>query len=146
MSKITLREIMSANPVTVQTQDPLSEVRKVFNNHSIHHIPVMDEKQQIVGIISSSDLDRLSWGTTLFKNVKKEEYNEALYHTYRVMDVMTTDVYTLDADQTIDEAYEIFKEGLFRAIPVIENAALVGIISPIDLVKPFISKAKVADG
>ncbi len=146
MSKITLREVMSAKPVTVQTQDPLSEVREVFSKHSIHHIPVIDENRQIVGIISSSDLDRLSWGSTLFKNVKKAEYNKALHQTYRVLDVMTADVYTLDADQTINEAYHIFKEGLFRAIPILENGKLVGIVSPIDLVKPFISKAKVANG
>ena len=137
---------MTTNLITVKTQDPLSQVKVVFSNHNIHHIPVVGPDQNIVGIISSSDLDQLSWGTTLFKNVKKAEYNEALYHTYRVKDVMTTNVYTLNADQTINEAYHIFQEGMFRALPILEKGELVGIVSPIDLVSPFITKVEATNG
>jgi acetoin utilization protein AcuB len=139
MPRISLAEVMTKFPLTVQTEDPLTEVQDIFDQNSIHHIPVLSEEKQIVGIISKTDLDQLSWGMSLFKNPKRESYNEALMHTRRVKDVMTDNVYTLDVDDCIDDAYSVFRSEGFRAIPVLENGELVGIVTPIDLVKPFIT-------
>jgi CBS domain-containing protein len=140
MPRISLAEVMTKFPLTVQTEDPLTEVQDIFDQNSIHHIPVLTAEKQIVGIISKTDLDQLSWGMSLFKNPNRESYNEALMHTRRVKDVMTDNVYTLDVDDCIDDAYSVFRSEGFRAIPVLENGELVGIVTPIDLVKPFITK------
>jgi CBS domain-containing protein len=139
MSRIPLSEVMTKFPVTVNTEDPLSEVQDIFEEYHIHHLPVLSNDRQIVGIISKSDMDQLTWGVSLFKNHNREEYNEALMHTRRAKDVMTPNVYTLDVDDSIDDAYSVFRAEHFRAIPVLENGDLVGIVTPIDLVKPFIA-------
>ena len=107
MKKIQLSEIMTKFPVTVKTEDPLSEVQDVFTRHPIHHIPVVDMEGKIAGIISKSDMDQLSWGTTLFKNPNRESYNEALYYTHRVKDVMTADVHTLSISITSGNSFRI---------------------------------------
>lgn len=139
MSRISLSEVMTKFPLSVNTEDPLTKVQELFDQNSIHHIPVMSEDHQIAGIISKSDLDQLTWGVSLFKNHNRDEYNEALMHTRRAKDIMTANVYTLDVDDSIDDAYSVFRAEHFRAIPVLENGELVGIVTPIDLVKPFIA-------
>jgi CBS domain-containing protein len=139
MPRISLSEVMTKFPLTVQAEDPVIEVQDIFEEYSIHHIPVLSEDKQVVGIVSKTDIDQLSWGISLFANPNRESYNEALMHTRRVKDIMTKNVYTLDVDDSIEDAYSVFRSEDFRAIPVLENGDLVGIVTPIDLVKPFIT-------
>ena len=138
MKYINLDKIMTPLPMTVSTEASLAEVKTVFDDYPIHHLPVLDTNKKLAGIISKTDLDKFSWGKTLFSNPKKDAYNDALFHTVRVLDVMTPDVFTLTIHHTVEEAYKVFRIEMFRAIPIMDNDELVGIVTPIDLVKAFI--------
>lgn len=138
MKEIQLLEVMTPQPITVNTENTLAEVHVLLKENHIHHIPVVDHENRVVGILSKSDMDQLSWGITLFKIPNREDYNDALYHTRRVKDIMTKDVSILKQSDTINQAYDVFRKRDFRAIPIVDGDKLVGIVSPIDLVKPFI--------
>lgn len=142
MNILKMEDVMTKAPLTVNTEDPLTVVKKVFDAHRFHHLPVLDEHKKCVGIISRTDMDKFSWGKSLFANPKREEYNEALFHTVRVLDVMTPNAFTLEAQDTVEDAYRIFKSEIFRAIPIVNKGILVGIVTPIDLVGALISNNK----
>jgi CBS domain-containing protein len=59
-----------------------------------------------------------------------------------IRDIMTTYLYTVTPDTTIDECMEIMSERNIRHLPVVENDELMGLISIGDLVRFIIEEQK----
>ncbi|NTV35524.1 MAG: CBS domain-containing protein [Anaerolineaceae bacterium] len=53
--EVKVREIMNSPLLTVTTQMSLKECAVIMREHHIHHLPVLDEKGQVVGLISPTD-------------------------------------------------------------------------------------------
>ncbi|MEZ4950899.1 MAG: CBS domain-containing protein [Saprospiraceae bacterium] len=136
MNKQTpLREIMTTKVQKVQELDTLERVAYLFEKYDFHHIPVEDEEANLVGIVSRADFNTLSYGLSLFGNPDKEIYNQALYKTTLVRDVMTKIVVNLRPEDPASFAARIFGENLFHALPIVESGKLVGIVTTFDLLK-----------
>ncbi len=129
-----LREVMTEQVITVKPTDTMARVDEIFNTHHIHHLPVVDDDGKVVGIISKTDYYKMQHGLTMFHSAKSEEYNQALFHSILVEDVMTKQVATLHPDDTVATAAAYFRENLFHAIPIVdEHKRLVGIVTTYDL-------------
>lgn len=127
-------EIMTSNVLTLHPIDTMDKVKLIFNEHPIHHIPVVKDGK-VVGIISKSDYLTMLHGFTLFKNSNSDKYNDALLRSLLVREVMTQQVATLRIDETLETAASYFRENLFHALPIVDKAGkLVGIITTYDLV------------
>ena len=61
-----VREIMTAPVFFARPDWTLQECSRRMQSHGIHHMPVMDENSELVGIISATDLFRaaeeIGWG------------------------------------------------------------------------------------
>ena len=124
---------MQDEVVVLRDSDTVSKVVDVFKKYSFHHIPILDQKDNMIGIISTTDLDRFSWGRSMFINDKRQEINEMLYETNRTVDIMTDHVFTMKKWQTIEEAIQVFNEKNFRAIPVMDDSNIIGLVTPMDI-------------
>ncbi|MBX2816247.1 MAG: CBS domain-containing protein [Saprospiraceae bacterium] len=133
----TVRDAMTAHVTSVSPLDTLARVQTIFKNKRFHHLPVLDQ-DTIVGIISTSDLERSKHGTSFFRNEKTDRYNEALLQTILVETVMTKEFRTISPNASTNEAYQEFKRGSIRCLLVTENDVLLGIITPLDLCEAFI--------
>lgn len=58
LQRIKVAQIMISNPVTIHTDTTLAEAADTFLRQKVFALPVMNEKNQLVGIISPSDLSR----------------------------------------------------------------------------------------
>ncbi|WP_312907284.1 CBS domain-containing protein [Natronosalvus caseinilyticus] len=47
---------MTTSVVTVSPQQPITEVANVMLEHGVHHLPVVDEAEGVVGIVTTTDL------------------------------------------------------------------------------------------
>ncbi|MEM1321337.1 MAG: CBS domain-containing protein [Bacteroidota bacterium] len=137
MENLAVKEIMTTALVTIHTNEPVSRVAQIFNQHRFHHIPIVDCAGCIAGIISLSDFERIKNGQTLFRNPKIEAYDNALFQTMLAQDMMTRDVVELRPTDSIQRAYEIFRDNKFRALPVVEKGILRGIVTPLDILNHF---------
>ena len=137
MLDLRIEEIMTKNPFTVNHDDVVSEVAKLFDEHSFHHVLVVNNDGDLEGLISSTDLDRTKSGASFFRNPKKEEHDAILLRAMRACDIMTKDLITLQETDSIRRAYEIFKKNKFHAIPILSRGKLAGIITPIDILDHF---------
>ncbi|WP_414620010.1 CBS domain-containing protein [Calothrix sp. CCY 0018] len=54
----TVGEVMNEKPITISPDKPLREAAKIMRDRKIHRLPVIDDSQQIVGILSLSDIIR----------------------------------------------------------------------------------------
>ncbi len=140
----TLSEVMNKNVITLSPEDTVDKVHGIFSTHAFHHLPVLDKDQEVVGIVSSSDLLKISLGFCLFKVDGKSSYNEALYRSLLVREIMTKEVETMGPEDTIQEAYACFSKGDFRIIPIVSEGHLLGIVTPLDLVAAFLDMSEVS--
>ena len=134
VKNISIKEIMTSDVICVAPSDNMTVVDEILKKNNIHHIPVVDSDEKVVGLISSTDYNKLLNTFTFFTNDKSEAYNEAIMRSLLVEDVMTKNVATLQSDATVMVAAGIFNENLFHAIPVIDlEGKLEGIITTFDL-------------
>lgn len=132
-----VKTIMTTNLVTVNPGDKLMEVKRIFEENKIHHIPVVRYKE-IVGIISKTDFLQFLRGFN--KNEEDRFVNEARMRAYNAEDLMTKGLAKLSPDDRINVALEIFLENRFHAIPIVEEKSdgkteLVGILTTFDIIK-----------
>ena len=129
-----LSAIMTRNVITVTPKELMSRVQEIFETKSIHHIPVVNKENKVVGIISLSDYNKILHGLTLFKAQQSETYNVAILRSLLVEDVMTKKVAKLSPTDTVEIAAGFFKENLFHALPIVDqDGKIVGIVTTYDL-------------
>jgi CBS domain-containing protein len=134
VKNISIKEIMTSEVISVSPNDNMTVVDEIFKKNNIHHVPVIDDDGKVVGLVSSTDYNKILNTFTFFANKKSEEYNHAVLRSLLVEDVMTKHVATLQYDATVTVAAGIFSENLFHAIPVVdEEGMLVGIVTTFDL-------------
>jgi len=54
-SKLKVKDIMSSPLITVTTDMTLTECARVMKENRIHHLPVVDDKNMVIGMISAND-------------------------------------------------------------------------------------------
>lgn len=128
---------MTKDVITISKYAPLSQVKEIFDNHKIHHIPVT-ESNELVGMISKSDyLFFLNGEHDLYSG-----YGPYRLKTHKVKDIMTKGVAWLEPTDKLSVALTVFKENLFHAIPIVENGKLVGIVTTLDIVTKMLDSAE----
>jgi acetoin utilization protein AcuB len=124
---------MTTELITVSPYDTLETVSELFSENNFHHLIVIEDNK-LVGIVSNTDLERAKHGKSLFINKSEEGFEEALLKSIYVGSIMSVNVSALQNTDTLQTAYQQFKENAFRCLPVNnETGKLVGLITPIDL-------------
>ncbi|MCO6476763.1 MAG: CBS domain-containing protein [Phaeodactylibacter sp.] len=126
-----IREIMTTKLVTVSPDRPAKAIQDIFRENDFHHIPVVDKGEQLVGIISKEDIFKVAHVLSLQTTGKA--YSEKEYTRLNAADIMTKYPITLDPDDTIGLAADIFLANKFHALPIVEDNRLVGLITTHDL-------------
>ncbi len=54
-SQVKVSEIMTSPLIMVKDDMSVSECARIMKQHTIHHLPVVDEKDNLVGMISATD-------------------------------------------------------------------------------------------
>ena len=117
-----VEEIMTKNPITVPASGPLPKAARVMLENKITAIPVVDDNRAMVGIITTSDI---------FRFILAELPDLKL--DLRARDYMTSHVVTLGPDDSLLEAHRLMGAERIRALPVVEDGQLKGIITRTDL-------------
>jgi CBS domain-containing protein len=124
--------IMTASVITVDKNDhDLRDLKEVFRKEKIRHIPVM-EGDNLVGIVSKNDLNRLSFGS-LFDN--QGDADEAVLDMLSIDQIMSENPKSVTPETTIKEVAEIFASEQFHSLPVAENGTIKGIVTSTDVIK-----------
>lgn len=130
-----LGEIMTTNVITVHLTTTMAVVSDIFEKHNIHHLPVVNKDDIVVGMISKSDYHQLQNSFTLFKQIAAEKTNKALFRSLLTCEVMSKKVVVLSPDDTAIVAAGYFRENLFHALPIVdEEKRILGIVTTYDLI------------
>ncbi|HMR56075.1 MAG TPA: CBS domain-containing protein [Cyclobacteriaceae bacterium] len=126
--------IMTRDIHVVQLEDKLTDVRELIRKHGIRHVPVIYGKQ-LVGIISKTDLNRLTF-SSLFAG--QDDADEAVFDMLTISQVMSHRPRVVKANETIKQVAEILSTEEFHALPVVDDkdeTKLVGIVTTTDVIR-----------
>ncbi len=127
ISKIMTRKIISLGP-----NENMQKVKEIFDTTKIHHIPILED-DKLVGMISKTDLLHFVKGYS--GSSYDKVMDEIRLDSFLVKEVMTKGLAKLEPTDKIEVAVEVFKENLFRALPIVEGDFLVGIVSIVDILR-----------
>ena len=122
--------LMTIDVITLDPKDKLQAAKDIFESHSIHHIPVM-ENGNLVGILSKTDY--LYFMPQIDPESNERYRTDLRLKNYTIREAMMKGVITVRPDTTLKAALEIFSENLFHALPVIDNGQLKGILTTHDI-------------
>ena len=129
-----IKNLMTTDVITIRPNDLMMVAKEIFEANTFHHIPVVDEEEQLVGILSRHDYNKMLTTFSVFKNSKADVANRKFMMSMLVKDVMTKQVAKLRPENPISVALGIFKENLFHALPIIDDENRVaGILTTFDL-------------
>ena len=129
-AKDPVSTIMSRTVVVANQFHNFSEVLELFSKHGMHHLPVVDGQDKIIGIISSNDLMKL-FSDPRYRDLKfnRDEIDKVL----NLPAIMTANPIVVSSKDTIQHAAKILADNKFQALPVVDDGKLVGIVTVKDL-------------
>jgi acetoin utilization protein AcuB len=123
-----VRDVMNWNVVTVSSDTPTMEARRIMDAHKILRMPVVD-KGKLVGMVTKERIARTGPSSATSLSVWEINY---LLAKMTVKEIMTKDVVTVSPDNTVEEAVAMAQAKGVGALPVIEDHKLVGIVTTND--------------
>lgn len=146
-----IRDLMTTEVVTVTPEATLKDAAVLLAEHRISGVPVVDDEQQILGVLSEADIlvreggegrreGLLGWfldpGFTFDKKVMAKTVEEA----------MTAPAITVGPDVPVHKAARRMVDEAINRLPVVQDGKLVGIVTRADLVRAFArSDEEIAD-
>lgn len=115
-----VKEIMTAQVVTVAPDAPLSQVAALLRENRVSGMPVVDRSGAVVGLVSEHDL--LARGGQV------------------AADVMSTAVLSVSEDTDVDDVRHLLVERRIHRVPVLSGSRLVGVVSRGDVVALMVAE------
>ena len=144
MRQLTVRDVMTDAVAVVWQTTPFKEVARILAERGISAVPVLDQNDRPVGVVSEADL------------LYKEEYGTQGTHAPLLAspaeraarskatgdvagELMTSPPVTIGPDATLVEAAKIMDRRKVKRLPVVDtDGRLIGIVSRADLLKAFL--------
>jgi CBS domain-containing protein len=121
------RNIMTERVTAVSPQTPLSAIVATLVAEKIGGVPVVDRQDAVVGFVSEVDVVQ-----ALLRD--DPDHTEA-------RDIMSHPVATIDEFATAEEVIDTLRCQQIHHLPVIRGGKLVGIISPVDVLRFYVERA-----
>jgi CBS domain-containing protein len=119
---LSVRDLMTTALITCKSSDSVDEADVEMRLAAIRHIPIVDDRNHLVGVISNRDL-------LLALNKRKGK-------KIVMSEVMSRDVVTVSEDTSAEEAVDILIEKKFGCLPVTgDDGQLVGLITETDFLR-----------
>ena len=131
-----VRDQMNPDPITATPETTHRQAAELIREHNIHHLPIVDKRGKLVGIIVEDDLfsAQPSPATTL------SIYEiHSLLSKLELKQIMRHPVYTVNGNCSLEEAAALMLKHDIGCLPVMENDTLVGIITDTDVFRAFVS-------
>ena len=124
--QINVSDYMTRNLIVFKPKQSVLEVMDLLIKHNISGGPVVNESQELVGIISEGDC---------IKQISESRYYNQPMENVSVEEHMIKNVETISGDMNIFDAAEKFLTLKHRRFPIIEDGKLIGQISQKDILK-----------
>jgi CBS-domain-containing membrane protein len=131
-------EIMTRDVLSVHTDTEVQVAAELLSRHGITSLPVLDDDDRVVGIVSEVDLIRDRMPHDPRSHLRPETEDQEPDPAELVRDVMSDVVVCLGESADTADVAALMLDNNVRAVPIVDGAKLVGIISRRDLLRTLI--------
>ena len=147
--KEIVEEIMTRDVITANENDTVLNVANVLKDNRIAGAPVVNDQEEVVGVVSVSDilklLDDFHWYTPFFTamdilHLRSEDLEDIKRDIERVSEMKVKDAMSknpkkIPPDALIDDVAQIMHSTGFNRLPVVDATGnLVGIVARADII------------
>ncbi|WP_242118946.1 CBS domain-containing protein [Aestuariivivens sediminicola] len=124
--------VMTKEVVSISPNQDLLDVKHIYEKKKWHHhIPVL-EKDKLVGMVSLVDFMYHIAGAGI-------DDDHEVYKTLKVKDIMTPNPFYLTTKSSVEEVAKVLSTQYYRAVPILEDDKLVGIVSTADIINYYLN-------
>ena len=149
---MNVKDVMNSDVVSCRPDDEISNAAKLLKEHDISGLPVVDEGK-VVGIVTEADVLKLLevpehgglWLPSPFEvfeipireliNWEDTKHMLTDIGSKPISDIMESEVYTISAESSIEDASSIMVKHKVNRLPVLDDGELVGIITRGDIIR-----------
>ncbi|MUK86816.1 CBS domain-containing protein [Ornithinibacillus sp. L9] len=126
-----VEEIMNTDVVTLSPTASIREALHLLQKHRIRHIPIVDDDNYVVGIVSDRDVRDAS------PSILDKDSDQHVLDN-EIQTIMSHPVVTVHPLDFVEEIARIFYDEEFASVPVVQNHKLVGIVTEKDMLYTLI--------
>jgi CBS domain-containing protein len=143
MKNLTVSDVMTRPVLTARAATPVKELARIMVEHHISALPVLDEDDQLIGVVSEADVI-LKQGHQIPRRphwwepaVRRMAVRRAAGDTAR--ELMSAQPVTIGPRASLAQAARLMSDHAVKRLPVVdEQGSLVGVVSRGDLLKAFV--------
>ncbi len=111
------RDIMTRTVFTIRPEASAQEVAQLLAQKRISGVPVVDERNTIIGMVTEADI-----------------ISKVISEGLTVDDIMSREVIAVDEEMPVSEIASLLTEKRIKRVPVVSEGKLVGVVSRADIV------------
>jgi CBS-domain-containing membrane protein len=119
-------DIMTTNVITAKKDMVLTEVIALLLRWHISALPVVDDEDKLVGIVSEIDLVNLTFDGNAADTTVEE--------------IMVTDIVSFSPNTHLADLVQTFSKRHLRRVPIVEEGKVVGIVSRRDILREMLRR------
>lgn len=123
--ELIAEQLMSSPVSTLPIDTSIEDAWHFFRQHRFRHVPIVDEENNLQGIISDRDL----LAVVEYRNNQQQVES----HINNVNGIMKTKVLTATSDTIVSQIAAVFFQQRVGAMPILSEDKLVGIITRSDI-------------
>ncbi|MFF9623667.1 CBS domain-containing protein [Streptomyces griseosporeus] len=129
MTNHRVGEVMTGEVVQARRDTPFKELVRLLDEHRISGLPVVDDDDKVVGVVSGTDLVR--------RQARRGRYDASADATAGAL--MSTPAITVHPEQSVPQAARLMERHGIERLPVVdEEDRLIGIATRRDLLRVFL--------
>jgi CBS domain-containing protein len=140
---VRARDVMTLDVVTTRSSTSIEEAATLMLERGIGGMPVVDEDERVVGMVSDGDIarrtdavtERAPWWQVAPTAASDAALDFIRGHLRKVKSVMTSPVVTVDGEMPIARIGGLFEEFGIKRVPVTDEQRIIGIVGRGDLIR-----------
>jgi len=136
--ELTVRDLMTERPRTTTPEMPLTDAAREMLSSGLSALPVVDEEDGLLGLLSERELMRYFMSTAMLTPSSRFTPPHAS-GARTVRDVMTRQVLCVAPEQSLAEVAALMTNKDVERVPVVRGGRLVGFLTRGDIVRKLIA-------
>ena len=133
-----VNEVMSQAVTTISVSDSAHMAVARMVARKIRHLPVVDARGTLVGVLTDRDLRHYLFGPAVFKRIGSVSA-DAVLKAVTVNDLMSSPAISVGPDDELETAVGTMLRDKIGSLPVVDKERVIGIITETDLLRRVVT-------
>ncbi len=125
---------MTKDVITIAAQQKVTDLLQIFKGNKIRRIPVVDDSNNLVGIVSKQDIFNIMPSVI---DGSTTGSSRVLIDDTKVEEIMTKHPITVETLTPLESVAQLMRSNKVGGVPVLEDGKLLGIITESDIFAAF---------